>query len=108
MCRAARRPTSAGRIRIVQFAAEIIGDPRIQTAFSDAILYSEMGRDGQPFARLAQIKDELALRVPQLPDVKHARSVVGDALKDRRALLAIDDVWRREHFEAMNVQHELC
>ncbi len=68
-------------------------DARITAHFAGGVLYAELGPTPSPSSILRRWIAELGHQAPQSDDPETLAAVVRAALRDRRALLILDDVW---------------
>jgi hypothetical protein len=78
-------------------AKALAHDPEIQKAYSDGILWVELG--DRPKNLLSIVSDLIEILTGVRPGVENLNSAaakLGEALGDRRFLLIVDDVWREQ------------
>ncbi|MBC8013192.1 MAG: TIR domain-containing protein [Methyloceanibacter sp.] len=92
----------AGGYGKTTLARALAHDPDIQDAYFDGILWVELGEEGG--ARVLSIIADLVSLIDGQPRAmatrEAARTVLAEALGDRRILLIIDDVWKRTDLDA--------
>jgi WD40 repeat protein len=91
----------AGGYGKTTLAKALAHDIDIQNAYFDGILWVELGEKGGERVTTL-INDLVALitgRSPQITTIEAARTVLAEALGDRRILLIIDDIWQKQHLE---------
>ena len=91
-------------------AALLARDPELRAHFADGVLWSSLGPEPDICSELARWA-----RALKLPDATIERMTAPEiserlnlALRDRRLLLVVDDVWDAEHFSAFRVGGARC
>ena len=90
----------AGGYGKTTLAKALARDPDIQDAYFDGILWAELGE--KPERLIATLSDLVAMLTDERPQVEttHAAAAkLAEALSDRRILMVIDDVWRKQDLE---------
>jgi WD40 repeat protein len=90
----------AGGYGKTTLAKALARDPDIQDAYFDGILWAELGE--KPERLIATLSDLVTLLSggrPQLETLPAAAAKLGETLGDRRILMVIDDVWRKQDLE---------
>lgn len=83
-------------------ASAVAHRPEVRRAFPDGIFWITLGQKPQ----LAELQRWLARELggeALSPDERSGKECLRTLLAGRKALLVLDDVWRREHAEAFNV-----
>jgi WD40 repeat protein len=90
----------AGGYGKTTLAKALARDPDIQDAYFDGILWAELGEKPERLiATLADLVTLLSDERPQLETPNAAAAKLGETLGDRRILMVIDDVWRKQDLE---------
>ena len=90
----------AGGYGKTTLAKALARDPDIQDAYFDGILWAELGE--KPERLIATLSDLVTLlsgERPQLETINAAAAKLGETLSDRRILMVVDDVWRKQDLE---------
>jgi WD40 repeat protein len=93
-----------------QLAAGLAHRPEIQRAFPDGVYWVTIGQKPEPAAltdRLRWLVHELG-GAADFPNLETGKEKLRGILKDRKALLVLDDVWEREPAEVFNVLGPRC
>jgi hypothetical protein len=90
----------AGGYGKTTLAKALARDPDIQDAYFDGILWAELGEKPQRLiATLSDIVTMLSGERPQLETIHAAAAKLAETLSDRRILMVVDDVWRKQDLE---------
>jgi hypothetical protein len=90
-------------------ASALAHDPDISTHFPDGVLWAALGQQPHLFGELAGWARALGM-----PDLNQARSIeevsalLSGALRDKRMLLIVDDVWDSAHLQPFRVGGSGC
>jgi WD40 repeat protein len=85
----------AGGYGKTTLAKALAHDPDIQDAYSDGILWIELGeKSANLLSILSDLVEVLSGERPGLENLNIAAAKLGEALRDRRILMIVDDVWR--------------
>ncbi len=90
-------------------AAALVHDPELESLFPDGVLWVSLGQ--HPSLIGALIVWGKALGLPQIKDVRSIEEASGlliAALRDRRCLLIVDDVWEVRHAEPFRIGGRRC
>jgi len=88
----------AGGYGKTTLAAAICHDPRIKAAFPGGILWVTLGETpGDLTGRVQDLIQALSGERPVFAHINTAAAAFADEIKDLKALLVIDDVWKPEH-----------
>ena len=90
----------AGGYGKTTLAKALARDPDIQDAYFDGILWAELGE--KPERLIATLSDLVTLlsgERPQLETINPAAAKLAETLSDRRILMVVDDVWRKQDLE---------
>jgi hypothetical protein len=90
----------AGGYGKTTLAAALARDPDIQDAYFDGILWAELGE--KPERLITTLSDLVTLlsgERPQLETINAAAAKLGETLSNRRILMVVDDVRRKEDLE---------
>jgi tetratricopeptide (TPR) repeat protein len=92
-------------------AIALAHDHEVYEHFSDGVLWSSVGKDGTPRAKLGDWALELGLsreRVQSFGDLSELARAVAAAIGERKVLLIADDVWDSEQAVAFKVGGPSC
>ena len=90
----------AGGYGKTTLARALCHDDEVQDAFHDGILWVTLGEaPGDPMGRVQDLIQALTGERPGFGTLEAATVRLADLLADRRCLIVVDDVWRREHAE---------
>ncbi len=90
-------------------AAALANDSDIRAAFPDGILWASLGERPNLFAELFSWLHALTGgQPPQCRTAHDASTQIASRLRDRRALLIVDDVWQIEHAKPFQVGGKHC
>jgi hypothetical protein len=90
-------------------AATLAHDPDIRERFPDGVLWASLGQQPSLFGELAAWGR--ALGVPDLNQARtidEASALLRGLLRDKRALLIVDDAWQAEHVVPFNIGGSGC
>jgi hypothetical protein len=90
-------------------AATLAHDPDIRERFPDGVLWASLGQQPSLFGELAAWGR--ALGVPDLNQARtidEASALLRGLLRDKRALLIVDDAWQSEHVVPFNIGGSGC
>lgn len=90
----------AGGFGKTALAQAVCWDDRVLAAYPDGVLWTTMGEDVDPAGRLSRVRDLIRWwkneDPPTFETVGAAGAHLREALKGRRVLLVVDDVWKPE------------
>jgi tetratricopeptide (TPR) repeat protein len=92
-------------------AIALAHDHELREHFSDGVLWSSVGKDGTPRAKLGDWALELGLsreRVQSFGDLSELARAVAAGIGERKVLLIADDVWDSEQAVAFKVGGPAC
>ena len=90
----------AGGYGKTTLAKALAHDAEIQDAFFDGILWVELGEQpGNILSIVADLVEKMTGERPGFETITAARAALTEALGDRRILLIIDDVWRKQDLD---------
>ena len=92
----------AGGIGKTVLATAIAHDPTVRRAFPDGVYWVVLGERPDPVAAQATLA-HLVGADAGFRTVEEGRAVLGEVLRDRRALVVIDDVWSAADAEVLMV-----
>lgn len=90
-------------------AAALAHDAAVGNCFPDGVLWTSLGQS--PDVLLELLSWGRALRIPyvlEIQSIQEASAALAAALRDRRALLIVDDAWAVEHAEPFRVGGREC
>ncbi len=83
-------------------AADLAADVRVQAMFPDGIAWRTLGRDGDPCVWIEDVARDLDIALMSFRDILSGRTALARELGDRRCLIVLDDVWKREDLDALD------
>ena len=84
-------------------------DPDVARQFPDGVLWTSLGEDPSLSAAISAWAEALALNEPgRVRRVEEISAQLTAALRDRRVLLIVDDVWQVEHAAPFRVGGQAC
>lgn len=90
-------------------AAAVGRSCEIRRAFPDGVFWVEMGRENvNPLARLSDIGAHFGDVKEEYRDIPRAKQRLSHILRDKRALIIVDDVWEHQHAEAFKLADVRC
>lgn len=89
-------------------AVALANNQRIQEHFSDGILWGTLGQESNVRRVLVQWAKALGCDINALKQEAELRRVVKKAIRERRFLLVIDDVWEAESAKLLEVGGPYC
>ncbi|MEQ8677993.1 MAG: protein kinase [Aggregatilineales bacterium] len=96
-----------GGIGKTTIARALCDDQAIQDKFANGILWATLGQEPDFVPQLRAWITELGGMIEQkAPSLDQLKSSLAEALKDRKCLLILDDVWETEHAQNFNVLPE--
>ena len=97
-----------GGIGKTVLASALAHDPTVRAAFPDGIFWLTISQTPDLLNRQHQLAQALTGQPQVLRDLQHGRGVLGDLLRDRAALLILDDVWSADHATPFNALGPQC
>ena len=89
--------------------ATLAHDPDVAQHFPDGILWASLGENPSILGELSAWADALRLIEPgRTRKIEEISAQLTAVLRDKRALLIVDDVWRPEHAMPFRVGGQLC
>ncbi|MFN8417630.1 MAG: NB-ARC domain-containing protein [Anaerolineae bacterium] len=89
--------------------AALAHDPQIAAAFPDGVLWASLGEQPSLLAELATWADALNLSEPgSARKLEEITTQLSNALRNKRMLLIVDDVWALEHAAPFKVAGQRC
>jgi hypothetical protein len=82
-------------------AAQACGQWRVRRRFKHGVTWLAAGPDAQPVALLTLLASRLGLAENSFTDVLGGRDALSAALRGKRVLIAVDNVWDRAPLDAM-------
>jgi hypothetical protein len=92
----------AGGFGKTTLARMLVHNPTVQEAFPDGIAWVTIGEDvhgPDVAAKVNDVTETVSRSKPSLSDPALAGFALGEALRDRRMLLVVDDIWSRTQLE---------
>jgi hypothetical protein len=90
-------------------AAALAHDPEINTQFPDGVLWASLGQQQSLFGELAGWGR--ALGIPDLNQartIEEASALLAGVLRNKRALLIVDDIWDASHVQPFRIGGANC
>ena len=89
--------------------ASLAHDPEVAQQFPDGVLWASLGETPSLLSELITWADALKLSEPnRVRKVEEISAQLTAALRDKRALLIVDDVWQPEHAQPFRVGGQMC
>lgn len=89
--------------------AGLAHDPAVASHFPDGILWASLGETPNLLSELSSWAEALGLHDPaQERAVEQLTAQLATALRDRRMLLIVDDVWQTEHLSPFKIGGQAC
>ena len=89
-------------------AAALAHDHAVRAAFPDGIFWLTISQTPDLLSRQHQLAHALTGQPQVLRDLQHGRGMLGDLLRERTALLILDDVWSPDHATFFNTLGPRC
>jgi DNA-binding SARP family transcriptional activator len=89
--------------------AALAHDPQVARHFPDGVLWASLGENPSLLGQLTMWAEALRLTEPgRTRPIEELTSQIAAALRDRRVLLIVDDVWQVEHAAPFRVGGQGC
>lgn len=90
-------------------AAMLAHDPEIMQQFPDGVLWTSLGENPGLSTEISAWANAMGLSEPgQTRRIEEVSAQLTSALRGRRMLLIVDDVWQVEHIQPFRVGGQLC
>jgi DNA-binding SARP family transcriptional activator len=89
--------------------AMLAHDPEVAQQFPDGILWASLGENPSIIGELSAWADALKLNEPgKAHKIEEISAQLTAALREKRVLLIVDDVWQAEHAKPFRVGGQMC
>lgn len=100
--------TGLGGIGKTTIALAVAHSPRIRGQFSDGVLWASVGTEPTFLPILQEWLSFFVDNASSFSSAKLASAQLKTVLRNRKALIVIDDIWSSEALDLLNVGGELC
>jgi WD40 repeat protein len=87
-------------------AAALAQDADIRLKFPDGIVWVKLGQNPDLLSRQAQLIRAVTGKNEAFGDTEQGRTILSEALAERRCLICLDDVWSSEDIDAFSAERD--